>query len=706
NGDGAAENTQQSGVVLGVNGKPVTVDFRGKPILFYFEDANSKKLNGHYGKSLASYSSRKVSNDDGAAGNTPQSGVVLSVNGKPVTVDFSGKPILFYFKNTKSRMPYGYYGKPLASYSSKKMSNDDGATENTPQSGVNANSKKPDGIYEKPLASYSSSKVSNDDGAVGNTPQSGVVLGVNGKPITVDFRGKTISKVSNDDGAAGNAPQSGIVLGVNGKPVTVDFSGKPISFYFENTKSKKPYGFYGKPFALYYSKKMSNDDGAIENTTQSGVVLGINGKPVTVDFRGKPISFYFEDANSKKPASPYEKLLALYSSSKVSNDDGAAGKAPQSGVVLDVNGKPVTVDFRGKPISFYFENANNKKPDGLYEKSLSLGLKTFLSLVLFPFGCEGRPGGIQGAVPFGCEGRPGGVSRVVFPFGCEGRPAELGVVASLGGLENEEAMLSRRLQRILAKKKKFQSGRRHFKKNKDFKRSDGKDVKKGEPICYECKKPGHIKAECPKIKKPEFRKKDISKKFRKYKKKAMAAAWENSSDSDSESSSCNDEEEANLAFMANTEDKERFTFVKTKVCGNKVVDIADLEKNGIHSVVEAMNRMQWMGITTLSENKDINMAAMMIERMRIARDQIWDTKSKLNVSLPYAHLLTKVFRHFGIDLTGAVVEKMGQSIRSRNLRKSGFSVINGVWSKTSVAEGEAIIGDIPDVQEEAVEPAA
>ncbi|MQL93127.1 hypothetical protein Taro_025769, partial [Colocasia esculenta] len=110
-------------------------------------------------------------------------------------------------------------------------------------------------------------------------------------------------------------------------------------------------------------------------------------------------------------------------------------------------------------------------------------------------------------------------------------------------------------KRILAKKKKFQSGGRHFKRNKDFKKPDGKEMKKGEPICYDCKKPGHIKAECPKFKKPEFRKKDSSKKFRKYKKKAMAAAWENSSGSDSESSSCSDEEKANLAFMANTEDK-------------------------------------------------------------------------------------------------------------------------------------------------------
>ncbi|MQL87503.1 hypothetical protein Taro_020039 [Colocasia esculenta] len=273
------------------------------------------------------------------------------------------------------------------------------------------------------------------------------------------------------------------------------------------------------------------------------------------------------------------------------------------------------------------------------------------------------------------------------------------------------------------------------------------------------------------------------------------------------------------------EQQERFTFVKTKVCGNKAVDVADLEKNGMHSVVSAMSRMQWMEITTFSEvsypdlvkafyvclrieedgslvssvkgtqikidhellhllfgvktsghsgvhtvdaqakglgiigpgfrlrdgkidinqfnafnrllhfmvcqilvprsatfstctkadsdmmfwaiqNKEINMAEVMIERMRFARDQIWDTKSKLNVSLPYAHLLTKIFKHFGVDLSGAVVEKMGQAIRSRNLRKSGFSIVDGIWSKTSVAEGEAIIGDIPDFQEEVLEASA
>ncbi|MQM05664.1 hypothetical protein Taro_038473 [Colocasia esculenta] len=122
--------------------------------------------------------------------------------------------------------------------------------------------------------------------------------------------------------------------------------------------------------------------------------------------------------------------------------------------------------------------------------------------------------------------------------------------------DDEKALLSRRLQHILVKKKKYQSGRKYFKKGKDFKKPEVKDVKKNEPICYECKKPGHIKADYPKLKRTESRKNDSSKKFRRHRKKAMAAAWDNSSDSDSESSSSNEEEEkANLVFMANVDDK-------------------------------------------------------------------------------------------------------------------------------------------------------
>ncbi|MQL88511.1 hypothetical protein Taro_021072 [Colocasia esculenta] len=101
------------------------------------------------------------------------------------------------------------------------------------------------------------------------------------------------------------------------------------------------------------------------------------------------------------------------------------------------------------------------------------------------------------------------------------------------------------------------------------------------------------------------------------------------------------------------------------------------------------------------QNKEINMAAKMMERMKFARDQIWDTKSKLNVSLPYAHLITTIFKHFGVDLSGAVVEKMGQAIRSRNLKKSGFFVENVI--DTSVVHQEMGSADmIPELPVELV----
>ena len=49
------------------------------------------------------------------------------------------------------------------------------------------------------------------------------------------------------------------------------------------------------------------------------------------------------------------------------------------------------------------------------------------------------------------------------------------------------------------------------------------------------------------------------------------------------------------------EQQERFTFVKTKLCGNKEVDVANLRKSGMSSVVDLINQMQWTEISTFSE---------------------------------------------------------------------------------------------------------
>ncbi|KAH9802197.1 hypothetical protein KPL71_001280 [Citrus sinensis] len=93
------------------------------------------------------------------------------------------------------------------------------------------------------------------------------------------------------------------------------------------------------------------------------------------------------------------------------------------------------------------------------------------------------------------------------------------------GMEDEElAMLARRF-------------RKFYKKNNEQRKFRGYKNKKekNEPItCYECKKPGHIRPECPLL--------------NKLKKKAMVATWD---DSDEDTSDDNEQHEmTNLALMA------------------------------------------------------------------------------------------------------------------------------------------------------------
>ncbi|MQM13810.1 hypothetical protein Taro_046736 [Colocasia esculenta] len=270
-----------------------------------------------------------------------------------------------------------------------------------------------------------------------------------------------------------------------------------------------------------------------------------------------------------------------------------------------------------------------------------------------------------------------------------------------------------------------------------------------------------------------------------------------------------------VAFLT-TEQQERFAAIRIKLCENKAVDIEDLEKHGMHDIVEAIQRMKWTRMVTVSEpsypdlakafytclkseedgslsstvkgthihitydllerlfgvstvghsgvnsvdshakglgiigieyklkdgkidinqlnafnrilhfivcqilvprsatfstcpkgdsdmmfwaiqNQDINMAQVIIEMMKSAAEMIWDKKNKLVVSLPYAQLLTRNFKDYGIDLKGEVMEKMGQPIQSRNLKKSGFSLVGNIWTKNFMAEGEAIIGEAPEI---------
>ncbi|MQL76927.1 hypothetical protein Taro_009321 [Colocasia esculenta] len=88
---------------------------------------------------------------------------------------------------------------------------------------------------------------------------------------------------------------------------------------------------------------------------------------------------------------------------------------------------------------------------------------------------------------------------------------------------NVDDVLSK-LQKILKKKKN------------GSKRIQKKDKKEKEPVCYECRNPGHLRPNCLRLKKIGQQDKS-KKKHKKYKKKAMTIAWDNEEVSSSDSSS-------------------------------------------------------------------------------------------------------------------------------------------------------------------------
>lgn len=105
---------------------------------------------------------------------------------------------------------------------------------------------------------------------------------------------------------------------------------------------------------------------------------------------------------------------------------------------------------------------------------------------------------------------------------------------------NEElAMISKQVKRLMSRRKKILSYRRP---RKFIPKGDKEEI-----ICYECKKPGHMKGECP-----ELKKKKLKKPFQK--KKAMVATW---SDEEEEEDSNHEQEDdiANICFMANDNTK-------------------------------------------------------------------------------------------------------------------------------------------------------
>ncbi|XP_057999319.1 uncharacterized protein LOC131178378 [Hevea brasiliensis] len=113
--------------------------------------------------------------------------------------------------------------------------------------------------------------------------------------------------------------------------------------------------------------------------------------------------------------------------------------------------------------------------------------------------------------------------------------------------EKELALMTRRIRKMLFQNKKF-IPKRNFKKDK------GESNKRDPLTCFECNKPGHIRTDCPKLKKP----------FKKFKKKALKATWNESSDSE-------DEEIVNALKVMN--DELELTYKRNKLLKSELASL-------------------------------------------------------------------------------------------------------------------------------------
>ncbi|EOY03357.1 Uncharacterized protein TCM_018339 [Theobroma cacao] len=118
--------------------------------------------------------------------------------------------------------------------------------------------------------------------------------------------------------------------------------------------------------------------------------------------------------------------------------------------------------------------------------------------------------------------------------------------------DEELALVARKFRKLMGRRNR-RLARRGFRKDQGASwkiRNKNDSNKKEEMICYECKKPGHFKSECPLLKD------ETPKKNKRSKKAMVAATWSESDTSSFETDDEKYEERANICLIAQEDETE------------------------------------------------------------------------------------------------------------------------------------------------------
>ncbi|MQM15348.1 hypothetical protein Taro_048289 [Colocasia esculenta] len=142
----------------------------------------------------------------------------------------------------------------------------------------------------------------------------------------------------------------------------------------------------------------------------------------------------------------------------------------------------------------------------------------------------------------------------------------------------------------------------------------------------------------------------------------------------------------NVAFLT-ADQQEQFAAVKMKLCGNKAVDIEDLEKHGMHNIVEVIQRMKWLRLVAISEPSYPDLAKTFYTCLKTEEDGSLSSSVKgTPIHITY-DLLERLFE--GEAIIGGALE---------------IPIVQEEEAEVRVEEPVAVLRRIEEITPEHVEP--